>query len=106
MATKTWAEVRKQRTVTPEMREQMAAETEELRAEMELHALRERRGVTQQALAERLSLSRPRVSTIENSGEDLRLSTVQRYVEALGGRLEIRAVFDDGDQVSLRSRAA
>ncbi len=62
--------------------------------------------MTQQALAERLSLSRPRVSTIEHSGEDLRLSTVQRYVEALGGRLEIHAVFDDGEHVPLRSRAA
>ena len=27
----------------------------------------------------------------------MRLSTLERYVEALGGKLEIRAVFDDED---------
>ncbi len=33
-------------------------------------------------------------SRIENE-VDVRLSTLERYVEALGGRLEIHAVFDD-----------
>ena len=28
---------------------------------------------------------------------DVRLSTQERYVEALGGKLEIQAVFDDAD---------
>jgi hypothetical protein len=28
---------------------------------------------------------------------DVRLSTLERYVEALGGKLEIHAVFDDAD---------
>lgn len=106
MKTKTYAEIRAQRPMTPEREAAIAAETDELRTEIELHSLREQRGVTQQALAEALKLSRPRVSTIEKSGEDLRLSTVQRYVEALGGRLEINAIFDDGQQVTLRSRAA
>jgi hypothetical protein len=34
--------------------------------------------------------------SIEN-GIDVRLSTLERYVEALGGKLEIHAVFDDVD---------
>lgn len=28
---------------------------------------------------------------------DVRLSTLERYVEALGGKLEIHAVFDEAD---------
>ncbi|MFT4035556.1 MAG: XRE family transcriptional regulator [Patulibacter sp.] len=75
-------------------------------AEIELHDLREHRGVTQTALAAALGIARPRVSRIEHDGEDLRLSTVQRYVEALGGQLKIIATFDDGDEITLRSRAA
>jgi len=52
-------------------------------------------------MAERLELSRPRVRTIEHAGEDLRLSTMERYVEALGGRLELRVHFDDKPSVTI-----
>ena len=62
--------------------------------------------MTQTALAAAMSVARPRVSRIENDGEDLRLSTIQRYVEALGGQLKVTAVFDDGDEIPLRPRAA
>ena len=45
-------------------------------------------------LAEALGTSRPNVGRIEREVE-VRLSTLERYVEALGGKLEIHAVFDD-----------
>lgn len=48
-------------------------------------------------------MSRSRVSRIENDGEDLRISTMERYVEALGGHLKVTVVFDDGDEVALRT---
>ncbi|MGK2938175.1 MAG: helix-turn-helix transcriptional regulator [Solirubrobacteraceae bacterium] len=95
METKTLAEIRAQRKVTPERRARIDAEKEALRADIALHELREHRGVSQQQLADALDVSRPRVSTIERAGEDLRISTIARYVEALGGKVEIRAVFDD-----------
>jgi transcriptional regulator with XRE-family HTH domain len=59
-----------------------------------LHELRRRRGASQAAVAELLGTSRPNVSRIEQEA-DVRVSTLARYVEALGGSLEIRAVFDD-----------
>jgi hypothetical protein len=43
-----------------------------------------------------VATSRPNVGRIENE-LDIRLSTLERYVEAFGGRLEIHAVFDDDD---------
>ena len=70
---------------------------------IEVHALRERRGVTQTALAQALEVSRPRVSRIEHDGEDVRISTMQRYVEALGGQLKLFAVFEDGEEIALRT---
>lgn len=51
-------------------------------------------GITQAALAEVLGVSKARVSAIEHQ-RDLYLSTLRDYVEALGGRLEVTAVFDD-----------
>jgi len=43
-----------------------------------------------------LGSRRPNVGRIEKE-LDVRLSSLERYVEALGGKLEIHAVFDDAD---------
>jgi transcriptional regulator with XRE-family HTH domain len=54
--------------------------------------LRESRGVTQAQLAESLGVSQPNVSKVERT-EDVHLSTIINYVAALGGHLELKAVF-------------
>ncbi len=62
--------------------------------QVRLHELRERRGATQETVAEQLGTSRPNVSRIE-AADDIPVTTLERYVRALGGRLEVRAVFED-----------
>jgi transcriptional regulator with XRE-family HTH domain len=57
-------------------------------------ALRKARRQTQVALAEKLGIDQASVSAIENRS-DLLLSTLARYVRALGGDVEIRAVFPE-----------
>jgi transcriptional regulator with XRE-family HTH domain len=99
MKTRTLAEVRAKRPHITQ--ESVDAERDLAMAEVALHTLREQLGVTQTAMAERLELSRPRVHTIERAGEDLRLSTMERYVQALGGRLELRVHFDDRPPVTI-----
>ena len=59
-----------------------------------LAELRASREVTQEGLADALGVSQPNISRIEHQ-DDAYLSTLRSYVEALGGRLEVRAVFDD-----------
>ena len=66
----------------------------------ELSELRRERGVTQAELAEALGVSQPTSSKAEAaasrgnvSGSDMLLSTLARYIEALGGRLELHATF-------------
>jgi len=58
--------------------------------------LRQARLQTQVALAERLDIPQTAVSRMERR-TDLLLSTMRKYVEALGGRLELRAIFPDGE---------
>jgi transcriptional regulator with XRE-family HTH domain len=58
--------------------------------------LRLARKQTQVALAERLDVPQNAVSRLERR-TDLLLSTLRGYVEGLGGKLELRAVFPDGD---------
>ena len=84
----------------PPNRERVEAIKRVVELEIALHELRERRGVTQEQLAARIDTSRPNVSRIER-GDDIRLSTLQRYVAALGGDLEIVARFPGGDSQTL-----
>jgi transcriptional regulator with XRE-family HTH domain len=60
-----------------------------------LHELRKARTVSQQDLARRLAVGQPAVAKLERRG-DMYVSNLRRYVEALGGRLEIAARFPDG----------
>lgn len=60
-----------------------------------LRELRRELDLTQVQLAERLEVTQENVSQIERGTTDVRVSTLRRYVEALGGRLELRATFPD-----------
>ncbi len=64
--------------------------------EMPLQQLRSAREMTQTRLAELLEMDQGNVSKLEQR-TDMYLSTLRSYVEAMGGELEIRAVFPDGD---------
>lgn len=49
------------------------------------------------ALAGRLDVTQGAISKLEHS-EDVRVSTLRQYLEALGARLELVAVFDEDDR--------
>lgn len=99
MATK-WKDLKHKSS--PTKREQLKREAlTELNA-MErtgMAVLRTARQQTQMALAEEMNIPQSAVSRLERQ-RDCRISTLQRYVTALGGRLEVRAVFPD-DTVDL-----
>ena len=84
----------------PPRRERVDAIKRVVELEIALHELRERRGVTQEQVAEHLGTSRPNVSRIERE-DDVRVSTLQRYVAALGGELELVARFPGGERETL-----
>jgi predicted XRE-type DNA-binding protein len=83
----------------PERRARIDEIKRGIRAALALHELRETRQMTQQQVAEYLAVTQSNVSRIERQ-DDLYLSTLKYYVEALGGHLEVNAVFDD-ETVSL-----
>ena len=67
-----------------------------LQSEMPLHELRAALDLTQSSLAELLEMDQPSISRLERRA-DMLLSTLAKFVEAMGGTLEMRARFPDGD---------
>jgi transcriptional regulator with XRE-family HTH domain len=80
--------------IPAERRSKVDQRVRETIAAMPLDELRRARQMTQTRLAESLGVNQGEVSKIEHR-TDLYLSTLTEYVEALGGTLEIRAVFSD-----------
>ena len=62
--------------------------------EMALHELRQARHKSQQELARDLHVGQPAVARLERRA-DMYISNLRRYIEALGGTLEITACFPD-----------
>src|SRR5580700_4339337 len=69
---------------------------EQTLAAMPLDALRDAKQLTQVQMAQLLKISQGAVSKVERR-TDMFVSTLRNYVRAIGGDLEIRAVFPDGD---------
>ena len=55
-----------------------------------LRQAREAAGLTQEEVARRLHTKKSAISRIENHADDVRLSTLIRYAEAVGTNLQVR----------------
>jgi hypothetical protein len=90
---KNYSELRARMSVQAQAQAESMAQ--EMLAEMPLHELRQARGLSQQALAERLRIQQPAIAKLEKR-TDIYLSTLRSHIEAMGGQLEIIAHFPDG----------
>jgi transcriptional regulator with XRE-family HTH domain len=86
MATRKWETLRSK--MSPERREANRIAAQQMIADMALEELRTARNITQTHLASLLQITQASVSKME--------STLRSFVQAMGGELEIRAVFPEG----------
>ncbi|PRY12815.1 helix-turn-helix domain-containing protein [Pseudosporangium ferrugineum] len=94
-----WSDIRSEHVERAGGEEAVEAGKQELLATVVGHRLaeiRRTRGLTQQQVAERMGVTKGRISQIEQgklSGQDV----VARYAAAIGGRLHQAIYFDDGN---------
>ena len=88
-----WEDIRRKK-LTAKQLEENARWVEQEIVELNLRALRELTGKTQVEVAQAADMTQPETSRTERR-EDHLISTLKRYVEGLGGELEVFAVFDD-----------
>src|SRR5919106_620803 len=81
--------------MSPEAQRRAAEKTEAIIRDLPLTELREARNLTQEQLAKALGVEQAAVSRMERR-TDMYVSTLQTAIKAMGGDLEIRAVFPEG----------
>jgi Helix-turn-helix domain len=91
--TKTWKSLKRAR-LTPEARTRVERRVEADLQTLTLKGLRQFRERTQTELSQAAEMTQSELSRLETRSDHL-TSTLRRYVEALGGKLEITAVFGD-----------
>ena len=72
---------------------------DELMLEVRLHAVREELEVSQVELASALGITQPAIVAMEQRGSDVKLSTMKRYVEAMGGKLRVDVELPTGRHI-------
>lgn len=72
---------------------------EEMLLEHQLYKIREELEISQKELAATLGIKQPSLSAIENRGNDLKISTIKKYVEAMGGKLRLDVELPTGKHV-------
>jgi DNA-binding transcriptional regulator YiaG len=98
-ADRAWQDLKK-RTMTAESRARVDARVRETLATLPLSEIRRAIGLTQIDLAESLEIGQGTVSKLERQS-DMYISTLRRYVEALGGTLHLTAEFPDGRRIGI-----
>ncbi len=88
-----WADVRDE-ALSPAARARVDAEVKKALLEMDLKELRDLSKVPQTEIAEALETTQSQISRIE-AREDHLVSTLRKYVAALGGELDVVARFGD-----------
>ncbi|PHM52747.1 helix-turn-helix domain-containing protein [Xenorhabdus sp. KK7.4] len=80
-----------------EDREDIEQMADEQILETGLQLLREELNISQQKLADSLGISQPAITQIEQRGNDIKLVTLKRYVEAMGGKLSLTVELPTGN---------
>ena len=85
-----------QKKMSNERRARVEERVREAIKEMALDELRTAREFTQAELSQVLRVDQGSISRLERR-TDMYIGTLRRYIEAMGGSLQIRAVFPDGE---------
>lgn len=87
---------------SPDSQKRIAKKADALLQEVILSQLRQELNVSQTELARSIGVSQPTLAKIEHPGNDPRLSTLKRYVKALGGEVAIDVKLPNGKRITFQ----
>ncbi|MFO8010560.1 MAG: helix-turn-helix transcriptional regulator [Dehalococcoidia bacterium] len=81
--------IMKRKKADPEFEDGFDAGYESFRIGAILRQAREEAGLTQEQIARKLNTKKSAISRMENHAEDIRLSTLEKFAEALGKKMDV-----------------
>jgi HTH-type transcriptional regulator/antitoxin HipB len=81
--------IKKRKAIDPEFAKDFDSGYEQFKIGLMLKQAREEAGITQEELADRLHTKKTAISRIENHAEDIKLSTLEKFAQALGKHLKL-----------------
>lgn len=84
------------KAMSPEAQARAHEKAMVMKAELPLAELRQARYFSQEQLAAVLEVKQPAIAKLEKK-TDMYISSLRRFIEAMGGQLEINAHFPEGD---------
>ncbi|EJJ6252513.1 helix-turn-helix domain-containing protein [Escherichia coli] len=87
-------------TQSPESQAIIKAMADEMILETGLQMMREELQLSQKQVADAMGISQPAVTQLEQRGNDLKLATLKRYVEAMGGKLSLDVELPTGKRIA------
>lgn len=85
---------------SPETLARIKEMTDEVVLEVGLQMMREELQLSQKHVAEVMGISQPAVTQLEQRGNELKLATLKRYIEAMGGKLSLDVELPTGKRVA------
>ncbi len=82
----------------PEIVKRAKEKTTIMLLEIHLAELRKQAEFTQKQLADIMGVKQPTIAGIEKEGQDIKLSTLKKYVNSLGGKLTIDVELSNGNR--------
>ncbi len=83
-------------TEKPEVVQKAKVMASEMLLNIHLAELREKVALTQKELAGTMGVKQPTIAGMEKNGQDIKLSSLKKYIEATGGKLNIDIEMADG----------
>lgn len=85
---------------SPESQARIKEMTDEMVLEVGLQLIREELQLSQKTLADAMGVRQPAITQIEQRGNDIKVATLKRYVEAMGGKLSLDVELPTGKRVA------
>ncbi|MGC0794100.1 helix-turn-helix domain-containing protein [Pantoea agglomerans] len=87
---------------SPESQARIKKMSDEMILEVGLQMIREELQLSQKTLAEAMGVRQPAVAQIEQRGNEIKVATLKRYIEAMGGKLSLDVELPTGKRVAFR----
>lgn len=85
---------------SPESQARIKEMSDEMVLEVGLQLIREELQLLQKTLAEAMGVRQPAIAQIEQRGNDIKIATLKRYIEAMGGKLSLNVELPTGKSVA------